>query len=177
MAMTRRRLRAAWTTGLRCALGLIALSVNYPARAQDVLDAHIAEARQVGALLLQQADDWNRGDLEAFARGYKDAPDILFMGPTIQKGYTAMLAGYRKRYPTREKMGTLTFTSLAVQPLDENFATATGQFLLKRTEVGGGPAAGYFLLVLERTGAGWKIVRDDTTGTLPKPACAPAAKR
>jgi ketosteroid isomerase-like protein len=52
-----------------------------------------------------------------------------------------------------------------VQPLDERFATVTGNFHLERREAGGGNADGHFLLVFEKTPDGWKIVRDDTTNT------------
>jgi ketosteroid isomerase-like protein len=132
-----------------------------------------AQATQSGekdailAMLNKQAVDWNRGDLEAFATGYKNSPDIMFMGQTIRRGYEQMLAGYRKSFPTHEAMGTLTFSSLEVQPLDEHFATVTGRFHLERTAAGGGDAGGYYLLVVERTSSGWKIIRDDTTSDPP----------
>ena len=74
-----------------------------------------------------------------------------------------MLNTYRKGYGTKEKMGTLSFANLEVQPLDTQFATVTGNFHLERTEAGGGNVDGYFLLVVEKTPAGWKIVRDSTT--------------
>jgi ketosteroid isomerase-like protein len=125
------------------------------------------EAEAILAMLNKQAVDWNRGDLEAFATGYKNSPDILFMGRTIRQGYEQMLAGYRKSFPTREAMGTLTFSNLEVQPLDEHFATVTGRFHLERTAAGGGTAGGYYLLVVEKTPSGWKIIRDDTTNDLP----------
>jgi ketosteroid isomerase-like protein len=125
------------------------------------------EAEAILAMLNKQAVDWNRGDLEAFATGYKNSPDILFMGRTIRQGYEQMLAGYRKSFPTREAMGTLTFSNLEVQPLDEHFATVTGRFHLERTAAGGGNAGGYYLLVVEKTPSGWKIIRDDTTNDLP----------
>lgn len=121
------------------------------------------EAVAIFALLNRQAADWNRGDIEAFAKGYKNSPDILFMGPTIQHGYANMLASYKAHYPSRAAMGTLSFTQLDVQALDPRFATATGRFHLERTPDAGGRADGYFLLVLEKTPEGWKIVRDDTT--------------
>lgn len=117
----------------------------------------------IKALLQEQAKDWNRGDLDAFARGYKNSPDILFIGRTVEHGYAGMLAGYKAHYGTRAAMGTLSFTQLEVQPLDAHFATATGHFHLERTAAGGGNADGHFLLVLEQTAEGWKIVRDDTT--------------
>jgi hypothetical protein len=120
-------------------------------------------AQAIRAVLDKQVVDWNRGDLDAFAMGYKNAPDIVFMGSRISRGYAQMLDSYRKGYATKEKMGTLSFTSLEVQPLDESFATVTGNFHLERTADGGGDVDGYFLLVFEKTPAGWKIIRDDTT--------------
>jgi ketosteroid isomerase-like protein len=126
-----------------------------------------SEKDAILAMLNKQAVDWNRGDLDAFAKGYKDSPDILFMGRTIRRGYDQMLEGYRKSFPTRDAMGTLTFSNLEVQPLDEQFATVTGRFHLERTAVGGGNAGGFYLLVVEKTPSGWKIVRDDTTSDPP----------
>jgi ketosteroid isomerase-like protein len=138
------------------ALLLIVGSLGLPALAQDPGTA-------IKALLQQQAADWNRGDLDAFATGYKNSPEILFMGATPKHGYSEMLAGYKARYPTREAMGTLTFSQLQVQPLDQRIATTTGNFHLVRSTQAGGNVSGYFLLVLEKTAAGWKIVCDDTT--------------
>ncbi len=148
--------------GLSIVLFLLTTAAPSQAQPKD-------RAAAINALLQQQAADWNRGDLDAFATGYKNAPDILFIGSTVEHGYAGMLAGYKSRYPTRDKMGTLSFSELAVQPLDARFSTATGHFHLQRTPAGGGDADGFFLLVLENTAAGWKIVRDDTTA-LPKPA-------
>jgi ketosteroid isomerase-like protein len=116
-------------------------------------------------VLNKSVRDWNRGDLNAFATSYKNSPGILFIGRTIQHGYAEMLARYKNIYPTREKMGTLSFSQLETQPLDEHFATVTGHFHLQRTLAGGGNADGYFLLVMERTPEGWKIVRDDTVSS------------
>src|SRR5258708_32810652 len=119
-----------------------------------------ASAQAIRAVLDKQVVDWNRGDLEAFATGYKNSPDILFMGSKISRGYDQMLDTYRNGYSTKEKMGTLSFTALEVQPLDEHFATVTGNFHLERTAAGGGNADGYFLLVLENMPHGCKSVRD-----------------
>ncbi|MGD0647673.1 MAG: DUF4440 domain-containing protein [Acidobacteriaceae bacterium] len=125
------------------------------------------EAQAIITLLTKSADDWNRGDIDAFATSYKNSPDILFLGRTIQHGYAQMLARYKAAYPTPAAMGTLSFTQLAAQPLDAHFATVTGNFHLERTAAGGGNANGYFLLVVEKTPGGWKIIRDSTTVTPP----------
>ncbi len=149
---------------LSCLFAPVCKGSQVPLAPPTALDASGA----ITALLNRQAADWNRGDLDSFATGYKNSPDILFIGRTVEHGYAGMLAGYKAHYGTRAAMGTLTFSELAVQPLDERFATATGHFHLERTVEGGGNADGFFLLVLERTPSGWKIVRDDST-QLPKP--------
>jgi uncharacterized protein (TIGR02246 family) len=125
--------------------------------------ASSATEKAVQALFDKQAADWNRGDLDTFATCYKNSPEILFVGAKkVSRGYAEMLARYHAQYPTREAMGTLTFSDVEVQPLDARFATATGKFHLKRTEAGGGDASGSYMLVLEKTTEGWKIVRDVT---------------
>lgn len=140
-------------------LSLVLFTTTLAATAQKGQPAETS----IRAVLQRQTDDWNRGDLDAFATGYKNSPDILFMGSRVSHGYAGMLAGYRKSFPNREAMGKLAFSQLEIQPLDERFATVTGHFHLERTARGGGNADGFFLLVLEKTAEGWKIVRDDTT--------------
>ena len=144
---------------LGLAAGLVAVT---PMHAQTGADA-------IRAVMEKSAVDWNRHDLEAFAACYKNSPDILFMGRKMSRGYDGMLASYRSTYSTPEKMGTLSFAEIEVQPLDARFATVTGKFHLERTAASGGSADGFYLLVFEKTSAGWKIVRDDST-TLTKPS-------
>jgi len=143
-----------------------ALFITLHATAQAPADAAIR------AMMLKSVDDWNRHDIDTFATSYKNSPDILFIGRKVSRGYDQMVATYKSAYGTPEKMGTLTFTELETQPLDANFATVTGHFHLERTAAGGGNADGYFLLVVEHTAAGWKIVRDDST-SLPPPTPKP----
>jgi len=143
---------------------LVLLAITTTLHAQAPADGPIR------AMMQKSVDDWNRGDLDAFATSYKHSPDILFIGRKISRGYDQMLATYKAAYGTPEKRGTLSFTHLETQPLDDHFATITGNFHLERTAAGGGNADGFFLLVVENTPQGWKIVRDDTTDTTAKPA-------
>lgn len=152
---------------LRTILCLAAILLVSIAPARSQVSQPSADSPAILTVLNKSVDDWNRGDIDAFATCYKNSPDILFMGRTIQHGYAQMLARYKAAYPTTAAMGTLSFTQLAVQPLDEYFATVTGSFHLERAQTGGGNADGYFLLVMERTAAGWKIVRDATTALPP----------
>jgi ketosteroid isomerase-like protein len=140
----------------------ISVALFVLAAAPGILRAQTPDA-DIRAVLERQTADWNRGDIEAFASGYKNSPDILFMGRTIQHGYAEMLARYKKSYPTPARMGRLSFAKLEIQPLDTQFATVTGLYHLERSAENGGNADGYYLLVMEKTAQGWKIVRDDTT--------------
>ena len=165
-----------WTviSGMRAFTLLLLLASSWPASLHA--QPHASTSIAIKSLLDKQAADWNAGNLEAFATGYKNSPDILFMGITIQHGYAQMLARYRKAYSSRARMGKLTFSDLETASLDEHFATTTGHYHLDRSREGGGNADGYFLLVLENTAAGWKIVRDDTTTTSAPVTPAPAAR-
>jgi len=107
---------------------------------------------------------WNRGDLAAFASYYEDSPETTFVGhEVIRGGVQAILARYRKAYPTREAMGTLSFSHINVRTLAPDLALVTGEFHLERTAAGGGNASGRYTLIMRRTPAGWKIIHDHTS--------------
>jgi uncharacterized protein (TIGR02246 family) len=114
-------------------------------------------------VLTAQENAWNRGDLDAFATGYKDSPDTLFIGRQVSRGYAQMLADYKGNYPNREVMGTLGFSDLEPRILDEKYAVVIGKYHLDRGKKAGGPADGLFSLVFEKTDKGWKIIVDHTT--------------
>jgi uncharacterized protein (TIGR02246 family) len=117
----------------------------------------------IRGVLNTQVDAWNRGDVVAFMRGYKDSPSTTFVGKTVQHGYAQILARYQKAFAGKEKMGQLTFSELEVNQFDPHFALVTGRFHLARSEAGGGDAAGIFSLVFEKTRGGWKIILDHTS--------------
>ncbi len=118
----------------------------------------------VRKVLLDSEAAWNRGDLRAFASYYDDSPQTTFIGHEVTRGGTqAILERYQRGYPTREKMGTLTFSEIEVRPLGSGYALTIGKFNLKRTPAGGGDASGRFTLVLRKTKAGWKIIHDHTS--------------
>jgi uncharacterized protein (TIGR02246 family) len=116
-------------------------------------------------LLDQQTADWNRGDVDAFMKGYEDSPNTTFVGQTVQYGYATIRDRYKKLYTTPAAMGKLTFAHLAIRVLDSNYATATGNFHLQRTSAGGGNADGIFSLLLKKEAQGWKIILDHSSRT------------
>ncbi len=126
---------------------------------------HTASPTELGCVkvLLAQERAWNEGDIERFAKAYKNSPDTLFISREINRGYAGLIDSYHKDYPTRAAMGTLTFSDLEVHPLDERFAVTLGKYHLERTKKAGGNADGVFSLVMEKTAEGWRIVVDHTT--------------
>jgi ketosteroid isomerase-like protein len=140
-------------------LAPITLSAQNPDR------LHTASRQELDVIkvLLAQEAAWNRGDLPAFASGYKDSPDTLFITHQISRGYAGLLDQYRRDYPNRAAMGTLTFSELEVHPLDENYAVCIGKYHLERGKKDGGNAGGIFSLIFEKTTDGWKIIIDHTT--------------
>ena len=138
---------------------LLALVLALAASSQ----AQTAPEAAIHHLLDQQSADWNRGDVEAFMKGYEDSPNTTFVGQTVQYGYATILERYRKLYTTPAAMGRLAFTHLAIRVLDANYAVATGNFHLERTAAGGGNADGIFSLLFKRDPSGWKIILDHTS--------------
>jgi ketosteroid isomerase-like protein len=133
----------------------------------DVQDnpLHTATRQELDIIkvLLAQEKAWNKGDLDEFAKGYKNSPDTLFIGHQVSKGYAQMLADYHHNYPTPASMGTLGFSELEVHPLSDDFAVCIGKYHLDRSKKEGGPADGLFSLIFAKTPDGWKIVVDHTT--------------
>jgi len=127
-------------------------------RAQSPADA----IRQV---LANQQSAWNRGDVVTFMRGYDDSPETTFIGKSVEHGYQMILERYQRNYASREAMGQLDFSDIAVRMLGVDHAVVTGHFHLTRTQAGGGDAAGIFSLVFEKKPAGWRIILDHTSAS------------
>ena len=114
-------------------------------------------------VLDDQVAAWNRGDIPAFMDGYDKSESTTFVSTTVTKGHTQVLAGYLKRYPTPEQMGTLRFSDLEIHMLGSGYASVLGRFHLERSKEAGGEAAGIFTLLFHKTANGWKVILDHTS--------------
>ena len=107
---------------------------------------------------------WNRGDLKAFVADYEDSAETTFIGRTLTRGNRqAILDRYRKSYPTRGRMGTLTYSEMQVRDIGGGVMIMIGRFALKRAADAGGDADGRFTLIWKRTPKGWKIIHDHSS--------------
>lgn len=122
-----------------------------------------APERDIRGVLAAQQIAWNRGDVEAFMSGYEASDATTFVGATITHGYRQVLDNYHHRYPTKEKMGQLTFSDVEVRPLGTDYASVIGKWHLARPADAGGEAGGIYTLLFRKTAGGWKIILDHTS--------------
>lgn len=115
----------------------------------------------IESILKAQEEAWNRGDVEAFMEHYWKSDELTFSseGKTT-RGWTATLARYKERYPTREKMGRLKLSNLEITPLGTSAALVLGNWNVDRD---GEPLAGNFSLVVRKFDERWLIVHDHTS--------------
>jgi len=115
----------------------------------------------IRAVLEAQAAAWNRGDVEGYMDGYDRSPNTEFVGgDSITRGWQEVFDRYKKKYDTREKMGTLTFTDIEITMLSKDAALVLGRWRLKRAS---DEPHGTFSLLFRKRKAGWRIVHDHSS--------------
>ena len=119
------------------------------------------EKAAIAAVMLEQSDAWNKGDLEAYMEPYWHSDSLVFIGkngPTY--GWEKTLQNYRRGYPTPEAMGKLTFTLLKTDQLRKGVYFVIGKWHLRRSI---GDLQGHFSLVFRKIAGKWKIVADHSS--------------
>jgi uncharacterized protein (TIGR02246 family) len=151
---------------MRRVLFFLVLAVMLVASSQPqiaIAQANPPAEAAIRQTLDQQVMDWNRGDVDAFMKGYENSPQTTFVGQTVQYGYGTILERYKKVYANPAAMGKLTFAHLAIRILSSDYAAVTGNFHLQRSPAGGGNADGIFSLLLKKDALGWKIILDHSS--------------
>ena len=117
--------------------------------------------KEITTMMLQQAEDWTKGDIEAFMQGYIKSESLKFVGSSgLTYGWQQTFENYKKNYPTKEHTGTLTFKLLEFDQLADDVFLVIGEFHLKRTV---GDANGMFSIILKRIKGEWKIIADHSS--------------
>lgn len=113
------------------------------------------------AVMNDQVTAWNRGDIDAFMRGYWNSDKLVFAsGDNVTRGWQPTLDRYKKTYATRAAMGTLTFSDTEVTVLSKDAAVVLGSWSLAREKDN---PKGKFTLIFRRMKDGWRIVMDHTS--------------
>jgi len=119
------------------------------------------EKQAVLNVLEQQRADWNKGDVEAYMKGYWKNDSLLFVGksgPTY--GWQKTLENYKKGYPDKAAMGYLTFGIKKVEFLTKDKAFVLGSWNVKQEKA---ELKGYFTLLLRKIDGIWKVVVDHSS--------------
>lgn len=115
----------------------------------------------VRKVLAVQNDAWNRGDAEAFMKGYWESDSLMFVGKSgITYGYKNTLANYKKNYPDTAAMGRLTFILIQVKRLSAEYYHVTGKWHLQRSI---GDIGGHFTLLFRKIKGQWVIISDHSS--------------
>ena len=116
---------------------------------------------EIRAVLSAQAAAWNRGDIDGFMNGYarSDATEFI-SGDRLARGWQTVRDRYKKKYDSREKMGTLTFSELKITRLGGDAALVIGRWRLVRKS---DRPHGRFTLLFRHMPHGWRIAHDHTS--------------
>ncbi|MEY2487174.1 MAG: hypothetical protein QOH39_2822 [Verrucomicrobiota bacterium] len=139
--------------------------VPTPASGQSGEGERSRAKAEIQLVLTAQQAAWNRGEIEEFMKGYWNSPNTVFVsGDDVTRGWQTVYDRYRSKYSNREKMGTLQFSELEIQPLNDDAALVLGRWALDRAA---DKPHGRFTLIFKRTADGWKIVHDHTSAASP----------
>ena len=126
-----------------------------------VLFSQNIDEQAIRTVMQNQQNCWNAGDLECFMEGYWKSKKLVFIGSKgLTYGWQQTLDNYKESYPTKEKMGTLTFDLLILEPLSEDFWSVVGKWSLERKD---DSPSGHFSLIFRRLGNDWVIVSDHSS--------------
>ena len=119
------------------------------------------EFEQIKKIFFQQEEDWNKGDIDAFMEAYWKSDELQFGGAYgITKGWQQTLDSYKKGYPDRASMGSLSFQIVDMTRHSDELVSLTGSWVLERENDRPG---GHFLLIWRKINGEWKIVVDHTS--------------
>jgi len=123
-----------------------------------------AQSKDEAAILKvldEQNAAWNRGDVEAFMKGYWENDSLMFVGKSgVTYGWKNTLNNYKKGYPDTAAMGKLIFTNIKIKRLSKKYYFIVGKWYLKRSI---GDVSGHYNLLMEKINGSWVIVADHSS--------------
>jgi len=120
-----------------------------------------ADEVAVRKILSDQSEAWNRGDIEAFMKGYWKNDSLTFTGKSgITYGWNKTLNNYKRNYPDATAMGKLAFTIISATNLSPEYFHVIGRWHLQRTI---GDLEGHFTLLFKKIKGQWLIIADHSS--------------
>jgi len=125
------------------------------------LAAQNSDEKAILNLLRSQTEEWNKGNIDEFMKGYWNNDSLMFIGKGgVTYGYTNTLANYKKNYSNTDQMGKLSFEFLKVKKISAEYYWVLGKWFLKRTV---GDVGGHYTLLFRKINGKWLIVADHSS--------------
>ncbi|MEI8073597.1 MAG: DUF4440 domain-containing protein [Bacteroidota bacterium] len=124
------------------------------------LSAQNSDVTAIRQLLERQRDDWNKGDVSNFMKGYWENDSLLFIGKSVSHGYQKTLDNYKKDYPDPAAMGHLDFEFVEFRKLSPEYYFVIGKWHLTRSI---GDVGGAYTLLFRKIKGKWTIVVDHSS--------------
>lgn len=119
------------------------------------------EQEKILKVMDQQQVDWNKGDLPSFMESYWKNDSLAFVGSKkVTYGWKATLENYKKEYPGKAGMGTLSFSDIQIKTLSPTSAFVIGAWHLKREM---GNLDGHYTLLFRKIDGRWVITVDHSS--------------
>lgn len=123
--------------------------------------AQSKDEKRILAILDQQTQAWNTGDLDSFMKGYWKDDSLMYIGKSgVTYGYQRTLDRYKRNYAGPDQMGTLSFQILHLKRLDKRHYLVVGKWSLKRRA---GDIGGHYTLTFKKKGDSWVIIADHSS--------------
>jgi ketosteroid isomerase-like protein len=148
--------------------GLFGCASTAPASAslgENALEVDAGDEARILRVLEEQAEAWNRADLDGFLAGYADSPEMVYASRgEFVHGRAALKQRYQKNYPTG-KQGQLAFRTKKIVRLGADSYLVLGEWALQRPP---DDPRGVFTLVFRRDADGLWIYHDHSSGVEPE---------
>jgi ketosteroid isomerase-like protein len=126
-----------------------------------ILFAQSTDESAIKKLMSDQAEAWNKGNIDDFMKAYWQNDSLMFIGHGgVTHGYTNTLNGYKTTYDNPDKMGKLFFSDLILKHLSDEYYFVVGKWFLKRAA---GDIGGYYTLLFRKIDGKWLIVCDHSS--------------
>ncbi len=120
------------------------------------------EMNKITDILMEQKDDWNANNIEAFMEAYWNSGELTFIGSRgMTKGWQQTLDNYKESYPDAAAMGKLNFEVIELDLIGSDDAIMIGRYTLIREK---DTPTGLFTLRWKKINGEWKIISDQTCG-------------
>ena len=117
--------------------------------------------RAITTMLAAQVEQWNKGRIEGYMKGYWENDSLLFIGSKGPRyGYDVTLKRYKEAYPDADHMGKLTSTITRLQRLSGRYYFVVGKWELKRSV---GDLSGSYTLLIKKIHGKWVIITDHSS--------------